>query len=100
MQLPFKGTINGGLSRDVQIMGKPAATAQSTASNTPKHLPPPGTSFQVPPTNKGVILSGSQTVLINGRPAARSGDPAQTCGDPSPNMTGKVVALSTVLIGD
>ena len=100
MQFPFNGIIDGELSSNVQIMGKPAATAKSTASNKPSHMPPPSTTFQAPPSNKGVILDGSHTVLINGRPAARAGDPAQTCADPAPNMAGKVVAAGTVLIGD
>ena len=41
---PFTGIINGGLSSDVNIMGMPAATVDSTADNTPPHIPtPPGT---------------------------------------------------------
>ena len=97
---PFNGVLNGNLSANVFIQGKPAATAGSTAVNQPPHLPTtPGTVFQVPPTNQGTILKGSATVLINNRPAARAGDPAQTCGDPVPSLTGKVVAVSTVLIG-
>ena len=31
---PFTGKINGGLSGDVKIMGKPAATVDSTADNS------------------------------------------------------------------
>jgi uncharacterized Zn-binding protein involved in type VI secretion len=97
---PFIGIIDGNLSADVKIMGLPAATLGSTASNTPPHLPtPPGTAFQIPPTNRGTIMVGSATVMINGKPAARNGDQAQTCADPVPNMTGMVVAAGTVLIG-
>jgi uncharacterized Zn-binding protein involved in type VI secretion len=97
---PFSGIINGNLSSSVKIMGQPAATVGSTADNTPPHLPtPPGTAFQIPPTNKGTIMIGSSTVFINHKPAARSGDTAQTCADPVPNMSAKVVAVSTVLIG-
>ena len=97
---PFNGMIDGGLSADVMIGGMPAATVGSTASNTPPHLPtPPGTSFQIPPTNKGTIMVGSATVMINGKPAARAGDPAQTCADPVPNPGAQVVAVGTVLIG-
>ena len=99
VSLPFKGTINGSLSSNVFITGQPAAVAGSTAANDPKHLPPPGTTFAFPPTDLGIILSGSATVFINGKPAARSGDPAQTCADPMPNLTGKVAAACTVLIG-
>jgi uncharacterized Zn-binding protein involved in type VI secretion len=95
---PFSGIIDGGLSTDVMIMGRPGATAGSTATNTPPHIPQGG-SFQVPPTNQGTIMMGSGTVLINGKPAARNGDSAQTCADPAPNMSGQVVAVGTVVIG-
>jgi uncharacterized Zn-binding protein involved in type VI secretion len=45
------------------------------------------------------VISGSTTVLINGKAAARHGDTAQTCNDPVPMPVGTVVATSTVLIG-
>jgi uncharacterized Zn-binding protein involved in type VI secretion len=97
---PFSGIIDGGLSSDVNIEKKPAATVDSTASNTPPHIPtPPGVSFQNPPKNKGKITVGSTTVKINGKAAARTGDTAETCNDPSDLPVGTVVAVSTVLIG-
>ena len=34
---PFTGMIDNGLSSSVKIMGQPAATMDSTASNTPSH---------------------------------------------------------------
>ena len=98
--LPFNGIIDSNLSPDVHIMSMSAAVVGSTASNTPPHIPiPPGIAFQVPPLNKGTIIMGSNTVMINGKPAARNGDSAQTCADPAPNMSAKVVAIGTVLIG-
>ncbi len=98
--LPFTGIINGGLSSDVKIMGMPVATVDSTADNTPPHIPmPPGTAFQSPPANKGTITIGSQTVKINGKSAARHGDVADTCNDPSDLPVGSVVAAGTVFIG-
>jgi uncharacterized Zn-binding protein involved in type VI secretion len=97
---PFTGVINGGLSTDVNILGMPAATVGSTADNTPPHLPtPPGVTFQAPPSNKATIKSGSATVNINGKKAARSGDVADTCNDPSDLPAGTVVAVGTVFIG-
>jgi len=97
---PFTGIIDDGLSSNVKIMGMPAATVDSTAQNTPPHIPtPPGTSFQQPPSNTGRISVGSQTVMINGKPAARNGDTAMTCNDPVDAPTGAVVAVGTVLIG-
>lgn len=95
---PFTGILDGGLSSNVNIMGKPAATVNSTATNTPSHVPK-GDSFQKSPSNKGTIKLGSATVKINGKMAARNGDTAMTCNDPSDLPVGKVVAAGTVLIG-
>lgn len=97
---PFTGIIDGDLSTDVKIMGMPAATVDSTATNKPSHIPtPPGTAFQKPPLNKATIKMGSVTVKINGKMAARNLDIAMTCNDPSDMPTGKVIAVGTVLIG-
>ena len=97
---PFAGIISGGVSSDVNIMGMPAATVDSTADNTPPHVAtPPGTSFQKPPSNKATIKIGSPTVKINGKMAARNGDTAQTCNDPSDLPVGTVIAVGTVMIG-
>lgn len=96
----FAGKLNGGLSSDVKVMGKPAATVDSTADNSPAHIAmAPGTAFQKPPANKGTIKLGSMTVKINGKAAARSGDIAETCNDPADLPVGQVVASGTVLIG-
>ena len=95
---PFTGIIDGGLSSNVNIMGKPAATVDSTATNTPSHVPQGGP-FQKSPSNKGKIKLGSGTVKINGKMAARNGDTAMTCNDPSDLPVGKVVAVGTVMIG-
>jgi uncharacterized Zn-binding protein involved in type VI secretion len=97
---PFAGIINGGLSSDVNIMGMPAATVDSTADNTPPHSPAsPGTAFKSPPANKGTIKTGSSTVKINGKMAARNGDTAMTCNDPADLPAGTVVAVGSVFIG-
>ena len=97
---PFSGMLDGNLSSDVKIMGQAAATVGSTASNQPPHIPtPPGTSFQVPPSNEGRIMMGSVTVKINGKPAARMGDMVQTCAEPVPNTAGQLIAVGTVMIG-
>ncbi len=96
---PFLGLLDGSLSHNVNIMHRPAAIVGSTATNSPPHIPtPPGVSFQIPPTNQGRVTSGSGTVMINGRPAARNGDSAQTCGEP-PNTQATIVAAGTVMVG-
>jgi uncharacterized Zn-binding protein involved in type VI secretion len=97
---PFNGMLDGGLSMNVKIMGKLAATVGSTANNLPPHLPtPPGTVFQIPPLNQATIMRGSATVLINGKPAARAGDQTQTCADPVPNIGAALIAVGSVFIG-
>lgn len=95
---PFNGLIDNNLSPNVTVQGRPAATLGSTATNTPPHIPLGGT-FVVPPKNQATIISGSATVFINGKPAARAGDTALTCNDPVDLPVGRVVAVSTVLIG-
>jgi len=95
---PFMGIIDNNLSSDVKIMGMPAATADSTATNTPPHIPQGGP-FQKPPMNQATIKMGSVTVKINGKMAARNGDMAMTCNDPADLPAGTVVAVGAVLIG-
>ena len=95
---PFAGIIDGGLSSDVKIMGMAAATVDSTATNTPSHIPQGGP-FQSPPSNRATIKAGSGTVKINGKKAARNGDAAETCNDPSDQQIGTVMASGTVMIG-
>lgn len=95
---PFTGIIDGNLSGDVNIMGMPAAMVDSTASNTPPHIPQGGP-FQSPPSNQAKIQMGSATVTINGKMAARNGDTAMTCNDPTDAPVGTVLAAGTVMIG-
>jgi uncharacterized Zn-binding protein involved in type VI secretion len=99
---PFAGKLNGGLSSNVKIMGKPAATAGSTADNSPAHVPTvPGAAFQRSPANKGTVKTGSATVTINGKAAARGGDTAETCNDPAdlPAGTVTVTGPCSVIVG-
>lgn len=95
---PFLGVLDGSLSSDVNLEGKPAATVGSEATNTPGHMPMAGP-FQKPPSDKGSVMQGSTSVNINGKAAARLGDPAQTCNDPADLPAGVVVAVGTVFIG-
>jgi uncharacterized Zn-binding protein involved in type VI secretion len=95
---PFNGLIDGQLSSNVRIMGRAAATAGSTATNTPPHIAA-GISFEKPPTNRATIVRGSVKVRINGKFAARAGDTAMTCNDPGDLPIGHVVAIGSVNIG-
>lgn len=95
---PFTGELAGGLSTSVRIGGRPAATAGSTATNLPPHVPAGG-SFQRPPGNSGTVQGGSATVRINGRPAARAGDAVATCNDPTDLPVGRIACAGTIRIG-
>jgi uncharacterized Zn-binding protein involved in type VI secretion len=96
----FSGLLTGGLIASVKVAGQAAAVVGSTADNTPVHIPtPPGTTFQMPPTNKGTIQIGSMTVKVGGQQAARNGDVAMTCNDPADAPVGQVVAAGSVMIG-
>ena len=98
MPLPFNGILSDGLCDSVLIMGLAAATVDSTADNTPPHIPAGG-SFVTPPDNKATIAQGSSSVNIGGKAAARAGDPADTCNDDGQPQGGTVVASGTVMIG-
>lgn len=95
---PFTGQLDGGLSGDVEIEGMAAAVEGSTATNTPAHIPQGGP-FQSPPSDSATIDTGSGSVFINGKAAARMGDTAKTCNDPSDLPAGTVIAVGTVMIG-
>jgi len=95
---PFSGIIDGTVSSDVTIGGASAATVDSTATNTPPHIPLGGT-FVNRPSNKATITTGSTTVRINDKAAARAGDTARTCNDPVDLPVGSVVAVGRVTIG-
>ena len=98
---PFVATIMSGASSDVLIGGQPAATIGSGTQNSPVHMPmPPGTAFQVPPSNTGTVMQGSATVLINGKGVARIGDQVMTCNDPAPLPGGSITTgCVTVMVG-
>ena len=96
--LPFFGILDNGLCSSVNIMGMPAATVDSEATNSPPHIPTGGT-FVNPPGNKATIVQGSSTVIIGGKAAARAGDKADTCNDDGQPQGGTVVAAGSVFIG-
>jgi uncharacterized Zn-binding protein involved in type VI secretion len=96
---PFVGTIMSGTSNDVMIENMPAATVNSVAMNIPPHVPLGPGPFMTLPSNQGVVIMGSSSVMIDGQPAARAGDSVRTCNDPVDLPVGQIIASSTVLIG-
>lgn len=101
LPFPFAGTITTGCCTSVLIEGRPAAVVGAKAVNVPPHVPPtpPGGTFLRPPGNSGTVRTGSSTVLIGDKPAARSGDTVQTCSDPVPGPNARIISVGTVLIG-
>lgn len=98
---PFNAMIQTATVSTVLVGGKPVATQDSVALNTPPHLPtPPGVMFQKPPANQGKVLLGSATVLAGGKGVARVGDQVTTCNDPADMPVGTIVGpAGTVLVG-
>ena len=76
---PFAGIINGALSGDVNIMGMPAATVDSTADNTPAHVPTPPTSAQLPDAQELLLVhpfpAGQRLHRPRGSPQSTSVSP-------------------------
>lgn len=96
--LPFSGKITTGCSKDVLIEGKPAAIHGSVAMNAPPHVPTGGT-FAHPPDNRGTVIATSLTVLVHGKPLARTGDKVLSCNDPVPAPTCSILTAGLVLVG-
>ncbi len=91
--MPFNGRLLQDVSANVRINGQGAATVGAVAVNTPPHVPSGGP-FQRPPTNKGTVITGSTTVSINGKAAARVGDTVKTCNDPVDAPVGQIATGS------
>ncbi len=95
MPLPFNGTLQRELSATVFIANSGVALVGSVARNLPPHIPIGG-SFQSPPSNEATVASGSPSLFIDNKPAARATDTATCCNDPSDQDTGHVIANGNV----
>jgi uncharacterized Zn-binding protein involved in type VI secretion len=95
--MPFSAPVTTGLATKVLIGGKPAAVAGAWGLNAPPHVGLHASDpFMAPPMQKGTIVSGSATVLIEGKPAAKVGSPCTMCL----GLPGQLVGTAaTVLIG-
>jgi uncharacterized Zn-binding protein involved in type VI secretion len=95
--LPFSAPLLQGLATKVLIAGKPAAVQGSSGVNTPPHVGlHPSDPFLVPLQQQGTVVMGSTTVLIEGKPAARTGSPCTVCAGLPGQLAG---TAATVLIG-
>ena len=95
--MPFAAPLLVGLATKTMIGGKPAAVQGSSGVNTPPHVGlHPSDPFMVPATEQGQVTVGSTTVLIEGRPAARTGSTCTICAGAPGQLTG---SATTVLVG-
>ncbi len=97
----FSGRITGGTASTVLVGGKPVATQDSIATNSPPHIAmPPGVMFQTPPSNQGTVVMGSTTVSAGGKGIARVVDLVKTCNDPSDAPVSNIIGpAGTVMVG-
>ncbi|MCG8478762.1 MAG: phage baseplate assembly protein V [Spirochaetales bacterium] len=98
---PYLGKLTDGLSSDVTVNGKPAATLDSVSThNPPGHIPmPPGVKFTSTPSGEGTVSSGTApTVLINGKEAALLGSMVSTCNDPQDQETCTIIAVGASVV--
>lgn len=95
----FDGLLVENLSCSVFIDNSPVAVEGSVALNSVPHAPVGG-SFQKPPSNRATVDTGSGSVLVSNKKAARDGDRAVTCNDPADAPKGVVLAQGTVFFGD
>ncbi len=95
--LPFSSPLLQGLATKVLICGKPAAVQGSSGLNQPPHAGLHSADpFMVPAGQQGRVTMGSATVLIEGKPAAKTGSVCTVCGQ----MPGQLIgSAATVLIG-
>ena len=95
--MPFAAPVLQGLATTVMISGKPAVVVGSSGYNTPPHVGLHVTDpFLVPTNQLGTVSAGSATVLIEGRPAARTGSACTMCA----GLPGQLVGTAaSVLIG-
>jgi uncharacterized Zn-binding protein involved in type VI secretion len=95
--MPFSAPLLQGLATKVLIGGKPAAVQGSSGFNTPPHVGlHPSDPFMAPPQQRGTAMVGSTTVLVEGKPAARTGSACTVCAGLPGQLTG---TAATVLIG-
>lgn len=95
--MPFSAPVTAGTCASVQVGGTPVVVVGAQGTCTPPHVGlHPSDPFLAPPTQTGVVVQGSATVLAGGTPLARSGDACTACGLPGATLVG---TGATVLVG-
>jgi uncharacterized Zn-binding protein involved in type VI secretion len=94
--LPFSAPLLQALATTVLAGGKPLAVQGSWGVNTPPHVGLHATDpFMTPTLQRGTVVAGSATVMLEGKPAAKSGSQATCCQEPG-QLAG---SAATVLLG-
>jgi len=79
--LPFSAPLTVGLSTTVLIHGKSAAVQGAFGMNSPPHIGLHASDpFMTPVMQKGTVMSGSPSVLVEGKPAATGQSTCTGCG--------------------
>jgi uncharacterized Zn-binding protein involved in type VI secretion len=95
--LPFSSPLTTGLSTTVLIGGKAAAVLGSSGINQPPHVGLHASDpFMVPTQQQGRVVTGSATVLFDGKPAATAASQCTACLQPGAVLQ---ASATTVLIG-
>lgn len=95
--MPFSSPLTMGLASRVLIGGKAAAVVGSRGTSMPPHVGlHPSDPKMAPPTQIGTVVSGSSSVLIEGKPAATGTSRCTMCIGPAQVL---LATANTVLIG-
>jgi uncharacterized Zn-binding protein involved in type VI secretion len=95
--MPFSSPLTVALATRTIVAGKPAATQGSSGMNAPPHVGlHPSDPFMLPAAQIGRVVKGSPTVLIEGRPAAKTGSTCTIDAGAPGQLAG---SATTVLIG-
>lgn len=96
--LPFSAPVIEGVATTVLVNNKPMIGAGAAGLNMPPHVGLHASDpFMAPPMQRGTVLQGSATVVVEGKPAARLGSQCMLCLGLT---TGQLMGTAaTVLIG-
>lgn len=93
--MPFSAPVTNGVSSTVLIGGKPAVVAGCSGVNSPSHVGLHASDpYMAGPAQMGNVVAGSPSVMVEGRPLARSGSTCTVClGQP-----GQLVGTATTVL--
>jgi len=95
--LPFRAPVTTGLATTVVIGGSPAVVQGSAGVNQPPHLGLHASDpFMVATVQEGRVVTGSTSVLFDGKPAATGSATCTACGQPGATLQ---ASATSVLIG-